>query len=178
MITAIASGKRAARSVYEYITGKKLDQKVLELHFDLPGYRREKGYERIARVEVPTADAESRIRGHDITVETGYAESMALTEASRCLDCGVNTIFDSEKCVLCGGCADVCPTLCLRLVSLENLEEDENLRSVLQEISRREPGSPVSAIIKDEEKCIRCACCAHRCPTGAITMERFCFQES
>ena len=178
MITAIASGKRAARSVYEYITGKKLDQKVLELHFDLPDYRREKGYERIARVEVPTADAESRIRGHDITVETGYAESMALTEASRCLDCGVNTIFDSEKCVLCGGCADVCPTLCLRLVSLENLEEDENLRSVVQEISRREPGSPVSAIIKDEERCIRCACCAHRCPTGAITMERFCFQES
>ncbi|MFQ5500941.1 MAG: 4Fe-4S binding protein, partial [Phycisphaerae bacterium] len=33
----------------------------------------------------------------------------------------------------------------------------------------------VSAIVKDEEKCIRCALCAERCPVGAITMERFGF---
>jgi NAD-dependent dihydropyrimidine dehydrogenase PreA subunit len=35
--------------------------------------------------------------------------------------------------------------------------------------------SDVSAIIKDEQKCIRCALCAERCPVGAITMERFRF---
>ena len=34
-----------------------------------------------------------------------------------------------------------------------------------------------SAIIKDETLCIRCANCALRCPTGAITMERFAFTE-
>jgi len=27
------------------------------------------------------------------------------------------------------------------------------------------------AIIKNEDKCIRCGLCAERCPTGAITME-------
>ena len=27
------------------------------------------------------------------------------------------------------------------------------------------------AIIKNEEKCIRCGLCAQRCPTGSITME-------
>ena len=31
--------------------------------------------------------------------------------------------------------------------------------------------------IKDETVCIRCGLCAERCPTGAITMERFIFKE-
>ncbi|MBI4832909.1 MAG: FAD-dependent oxidoreductase [Candidatus Lindowbacteria bacterium] len=176
MIHAIASGKKAARSVYEYLTGQVIEAKALEFHLELPHYRREKGYERIARVEIPAADPKERVRRQDIGVEVGYAEPMARTEASRCLDCGVNTIFDSEKCVLCGGCADVCPTLCLRLVSVEKLEQDDTLGKVIEAVSQ--PGEHLSAIIKDEEKCIRCACCAHRCPTGAITMERFCFQES
>jgi NADPH-dependent glutamate synthase beta subunit-like oxidoreductase len=177
MIGAIASGKKAARSVFEHITGRRLDVNLRELHLELTGYRREKGYERIARVEVPAADPESRVRSHGIPVELGYSERMALRESSRCLDCGVNTIFDSEKCVLCGGCADVCPTLCLRLVSLENMEFNDDLTEAIKARPSENPHQPLSAIIKDEEKCIRCACCAMRCPTGAITMERFCFQE-
>ena len=27
----------------------------------------------------------------------------------RCLKCHVSPIFDGDKCILCGGCADVCP---------------------------------------------------------------------
>ncbi|MBK9165827.1 MAG: 4Fe-4S binding protein [Acidobacteria bacterium] len=47
-----------------------------------------------------------------------------MPEASRCLDCGVTPVFDGSRCVLCGGCADVCPTECLKLISLDNLEFD------------------------------------------------------
>jgi NAD-dependent dihydropyrimidine dehydrogenase PreA subunit len=32
-----------------------------------------------------------------------------------------------------------------------------------------------SAILKDEERCIRCALCAMRCPADAIAMERVSF---
>jgi NAD-dependent dihydropyrimidine dehydrogenase PreA subunit len=32
-----------------------------------------------------------------------------------------------------------------------------------------------SAILKDEDRCIRCALCAQRCPADAITMERITF---
>ena len=35
----------------------------------------------------------------------------------------------------------------------------------------------VSTILKDETVCIRCALCAERCPTDAISMEEFHFKE-
>ena len=34
-------------------------------------------------------------------------------------------------------------------------------------------GEKLAALIKDDERCIRCGLCAVRCPTGAMTMERF-----
>ena len=39
-------------------------------------------------------------------------------------------------------------------------------------------GQPLSAMIKDDEKCIRCGLCALRCPTDAMTMEVFFYEES
>jgi formate dehydrogenase beta subunit len=38
-------------------------------------------------------------------------------------------------------------------------------------------GLPLSAMIKDDDRCIRCGLCAVRCPTDAMTMERFQIQE-
>jgi formate dehydrogenase beta subunit len=38
------------------------------------------------------------------------------------------------------------------------------------------PGT-IAAMLKDDEACTRCALCAERCPTDAITMEAFRFQE-
>jgi ferredoxin len=32
-------------------------------------------------------------------------------------------------------------------------------------------------MIKDDEKCIRCGLCAIRCPTDAMTMEVFYYEE-
>jgi len=107
-------------------------------------------------------------------VETGYTEVQAAGEAGRCLDCGVNTIFDGEKCILCGGCVDVCPTLCLKLVALDQLAPSPEIDTLLAENGA---GSGDSAILKDEDRCIRCALCAQRCPTHAITMERFLFRQ-
>ena len=34
-----------------------------------------------------------------------------------------------------------------------------------------------SAILKDESRCIRCGLCAVRCPTDAMTMEKFTITE-
>jgi len=131
----------------------------------LPLYRREPGYERIRRVPVPTLEPQERLDHPEKLVELGYSREQAMLEASRCLDCGVTPVFDGSRCVLCGGCVDVCPTQCLKLVPLSDVAMDWAGFDSEQD----------SAILKDEDRCIRCALCAMRCPTDAITMERVCF---
>jgi ferredoxin len=172
LIDAVASGKRVARKVFEYVRGRKLEADVQLVHLEIPDYIREPDYEKLKRTPVPILNPQQRIKGQQVQVEIGYDEPQAVREGSRCLDCGVNTVFDSDKCILCGGCADVCPEVCLELVSLERMDGDESLQRALSGRLGDEDGSQFSAIIKDETKCIRCALCAERCPVGAITMER------
>ena len=174
MIDAIASGKKAARGVYRFLTGREIRQQETQLHVEIEDYQREAGYEGRRRAHIPVASTQERLADPKRLVETGYTEVQAAGEAGRCLDCGVNTIFDGEKCILCGGCVDVCPTLCLKLVGLEQLAPSPEIDALLAENGA---GSGDSAILKDEDRCIRCALCAQRCPTHAITMERFLFRQ-
>jgi len=170
MIHAIASGKQAARSVYRYLTGKEIAPEEVQFHEPLERYRREKLYEKRHRQHVPTLTPQERLAKPNALVEIGFNDTHAQLEAGRCLDCGINTIFDGERCILCGGCVDVCPTVCLKIVSIDRLMRSTELEQLLPS----EEGE-LSAIIKDEDRCIRCGLCAQRCPTTAITMERFQF---
>jgi NADPH-dependent glutamate synthase beta subunit-like oxidoreductase len=174
MIDAIASGKKAARGVYRFLTGKEIHPRETHFHFEIDPYFREQGYEGRGRLTIPVSPVRERLADPQRLVETGYTETQAVSEAGRCLDCGVNTIFDGEKCILCGGCVDVCPTLCLKLVGLDQLASSEDLNTLIEMYGAQPEWS---AILKDEDRCIRCALCAQRCPTHAITMERFQFTE-
>jgi len=177
IIHAIASGKAVARAIYETVSGRALQFDATTVHLSLPEYQREKGYEGRARQAIPVASLAERLRSRRAQVEVGYDEPLARREAGRCLDCGVNTIFDGEKCILCGGCVDVCPELCLRIVSVDRLAREGQVAEVVDRLLADTPPEDASAILKDETRCIRCALCAERCPTGAITMERMHFTE-
>lgn len=179
LIDAVASGKSAARSVYSFITGRRLTADATTSHLPLERYRRERGYESIRRVEMPTIEPEERLADPDRVVEIGYTREQAMTEASRCLDCGVTPVFDGTRCVLCGGCVDVCPTECLKLVPLAELDYTDDLDVVIGASLGPDPDLEAnSAILKDEDRCIRCALCSIRCPVDAITMERVTFSST
>jgi thioredoxin reductase/ferredoxin len=185
VIDAVASGKKAALKIHEYVSGRKLNLETYEVH---ALYRKDEvadnevahisNYEKIERAAVPAADVEERLKHIEHLVETGFNEDSAGEQGNRCLNCAVNTIFNGDRCILCGGCADVCPEYCLRLVALDKIKGNETLTALyVNRYGRLPDGETGSAIIKDEDRCIRCGFCAHRCPVDAITMERFAFKE-
>jgi len=172
LIEAVANGKRAARSIHEHLrgTGARL-QSLLEIEPIPSGrYRMAAGFEKLDRVTPPTTEVGRRTGISE--VEEGYDEEQARAQAARCLVCHVQTIYDPEKCVLCSRCVDVCPEFCLAIVPFEQLDLPEEERRAL-EAAASSDGLPLSAMVKDDTRCIRCGLCAIRCPTDAMTMERF-----
>jgi NADPH-dependent glutamate synthase beta subunit-like oxidoreductase len=172
LIEAVANGKRAARSIHEHLAR---DRARIEVTLDVEkiptrDYRMLAGFEVLDRESPPTLDLGRRTGIAE--VETGYDAVAAVRQAARCLVCHVQTIYDPEKCVLCSRCVDVCPEYCLAIVPFESLDLPEAERAEL--LARAEAnGLPLSAMIKDDDRCIRCGLCAIRCPTDAMTMERF-----
>lgn len=176
LIEAVANGKRAARSIHEFLAGQ--DARI-ETHLEVEAlvtsrYRMVAGFEHFDREAPPTLDVGRRT---GITeVETGYDAGAARTQAARCLACHVQTIYDPEKCVLCNRCVDICPEYCLSFVPLDALDLPADQRAEVE--ARAEAGGfPLAALIKDDDRCIRCGLCAIRCPTEAMTMERFTITE-
>ncbi len=176
LIEAVANGKRAARSIHEHLAKEKASiRATLEIE-KIPtiSYRMIAGFEVLDREAPPTLDVGRRTGIAE--VESGYAAPEARAQAARCLICHVQTIYDPEACVLCNRCVDVCPEYCLALVPLEELDLPEEERAALA--SRADGASlPLSAMVKDDDRCIRCGLCAVRCPTDAMTMEKFSITE-
>jgi NADPH-dependent glutamate synthase beta subunit-like oxidoreductase/NAD-dependent dihydropyrimidine dehydrogenase PreA subunit len=173
IITAVAEGKRAANSIAKFLTGRvpaEPHQARLTI-YDTQQYRMKPDYEKLVRRSPPTLPLDRRIGIAE--VEKDYPETEAVVQAIRCLKCHVSPVFNGDECVLCGGCADVCPESCFRLVDVVDLCGGENLQAALLARYGRIPNrGEQGTIIKDETRCIRCGLCAARCPTGAITMER------
>ena len=173
IITAVAEGKKAANSIAKFLTGHVPAEKrqARVTIYNTLQYRMKPDYEKLVRRAPPTLPVDRRIGIAE--VEKDYPEPEARRQADRCLKCHIGPVFDGNECVLCGGCADVCPEFCLRLVDVADLRGDEKLEAALLARYGRVPArGEQGAIIKDETRCIRCGLCAARCPTGAITMER------
>jgi formate dehydrogenase (NADP+) beta subunit len=169
LIAAVAHGKQAAVSIYEYLT-KESYEKQYAINIEVyhtPAYRMKEDYDLIERATPPAAKPEERI-GMNMT-ELSFDEDEAVRQGERCLVCHTSPIYNGDLCILCGRCVDICPQNILSFVAVSELTgENEETAGYLKNNSDTE----MKALLKDDTDCIRCGLCAGRCPTGALTMER------
>ena len=125
-IDAIASAQIAARSMHDWLQGTRTDV-VVRKRWLPAAYAMAPGWEVRERDEPPVIEVARRAASNDI-VEEAFPEAEARLQASRCLRCNVNTVFDTSMCVACNGCVDVCPQGILRLVPLSTLAADPGWR--------------------------------------------------
>ena len=189
IISAVADGRKAAEQIDRHLRGSEWRPKDRFVQITvLDHHSMAESFDEYSRLEVPTIPLDRRT---GITeVEAGYTEEQARAEASRCLRCWINTIFEGNEaegteCILCGGCVDVCPENCLQLIPLRQFAFTAEGRGQIEELSRTDPvllqhlvseeiaEGNGSVMVKDETICIRCGLCAERCPAHTITMEAF-----
>lgn len=189
-INAIADGRTAARSIHRYLSvddGTPAAVPAIRAVAGKIPRSTDDEYLNIPRQHVPLLTVDKRV---GVTaVELGYDRKAAQREAQRCLQCFFNPAVDSEECLLCGGCVDVCPYDCLKLVSLTRIQADQELqREISDKLGLDQNGlvalfkgisgqKDFSLMIKDEERCVRCGLCAERCPARAMNLVKFDWQE-
>ena len=131
-----------------------------------------------ARFKVPLKELTIALKDIRQEVELGFDPQLAWSEAQRCLNCDVQTVFAPKLCIECDACVDICPMDCITFTA--DGEEGE-VRARLNAPARNpDQAIYVSAglktgriMAKDEDVCLHCGLCAERCPTGAWDMQKF-----
>jgi NADPH-dependent glutamate synthase beta subunit-like oxidoreductase/ferredoxin len=181
-IDAVASAQIAARSMHDFLRGTRTDI-VVRSQWAPAVYTMAEGWDRLPRATPPVIDAAQRSTSLEI-IEEDFPLQDAHRQASRCLRCNVNTVFNTSMCIACNGCVDVCPQSVIRLVGVSELCKDEQWqemvagslgigRDELRAMDPRELDALGGVMLKDETTCIRCGLCASRCPTHAVIMKKF-----
>ncbi len=184
IIWAVAHGHEAAISIDKYLSGRALDQRLppmVNLTSQKMGIHEWIYDNEIARDEryaVPWAPPEQTLSSISTEVELGFDFQTACKEASRCLNCDVQTVFSKEVCIECDACVDICPMDCISFtVNGEAADLRQRLTApamnLLQDLYVSAPLKTERVMVKDEDVCLHCGLCAERCPTGAWDMQKF-----
>jgi len=184
IITAVAHGHEAAVSIDRLLNGEDVAVRpapttnLMSTKMGIHEWSYHNDVSVDVRFKVPWAKAELALASIRVEVELGFDAATAFKEASRCLNCDVQTVFNRQTCIECDACVDVCPMDCITFTAQG---DEADLRQRLKAPAENtEQDLYVSAqlktgrvMVKDEDVCLHCGLCAERCPTGAWDMQKF-----
>jgi len=184
IIWAVAHGHEAAVSIDKMLNGEDIAERPLpavELMSQKMGihewsYDNEIDLDK--RYKVPLRDKAIALKDIKAEVELGFDPALALSEAGRCLNCDVQTVFSASLCIECDACVDICPMDC---ITFTRNGEEADLRQRLmapalnltQDLYVQDGLKTGRVMVKDEDVCLHCGLCAERCPTGAWDMQKY-----
>jgi formate dehydrogenase major subunit len=197
LIQAIAQGRKAAKSCYQYLMGIPLTGEPYEFISRKDNFEKQKSadykeiYSTQLREEMPTIDAAERKNFNE--VELGYSEQQAYGESLRCLECGCTEYYtcDLKKYATEYGAVQTkyggdykkyrvdfshpfieidnnkC-ILCSRCVRICSQVVNANALGLINR-GFDTYVAPSGKVSLPETNCESCGMCISTCPTGAIT---------
>lgn len=184
VITAVAHGHQAAVSIDLFLRGEDVSRRpapgttLVSQKMGIHEWSYDSPVATDVRYAVPHVEVAKSVQDRLLEVELGFNVETALREASRCLNCDVQTVFEEVKCIECDACIDICPTNSLTMVAPA---PEPALRQQLsmpalnlaQDICVSAELATGRVMVKDEDMCLHCGLCAERCPTAAWDMQKF-----
>jgi formate dehydrogenase beta subunit len=184
IIWAVAHGHEAALSIDKFCSGGDVADRpvpMVEIVSQKMGIHEWSYDNDIAadkRYRVPLRDKVVALRDIKAEVELGFDVELGFKETQRCLNCDVQTVFESKLCIECDACVDICPMDC---ITFTPNGEEADLRTRLkapatnltQDLYVADGLKTGRVMVKDEDVCLHCGLCAERCPTGAWDMKKY-----
>ena len=184
IITAVAHGHEAAVSIDRFLHDEPVHERpaphtnLMSQKMGIHEWSYSNDVSGDTRFKVPWAAAETALASIRVEVELGFDAATAFKEASRCLNCDVQTVFNRDTCIECDACVDICPMDCITFTG-NGTEADLRTRlkapanNTEQDLYVSDELKTGRVMVKDEDVCLHCGLCAERCPTGAWDMQKF-----
>ena len=184
VITAVAHGHQAAVSIHNFCQGEPVHDRLdpmtnlVSSKMGIHEWMYDSYVVDDLRYKVPHEDKRKTLVNRKVEVELGFDQDHGFKEAQRCLNCDVQTVFNTDRCIECDACMDICPTSCITFT--DNGDEDDLRKRLSAPALNKEQDLYVSGqlptkrvMVKDEDVCLHCGLCAERCPTAAWDMQLF-----
>jgi NADPH-dependent glutamate synthase beta subunit-like oxidoreductase len=184
IIWAVEHGHQAAVSMHNHCMGRPVTERLpptmnlASRKMGLHEWSYKNDYNPVERRMVPHVELKERFKKLNIEVELGFTAEQTAEEVQRCLNCDVQTVFETRLCIECDACIDICPTDCLTITrNGEEAELSQRLKAPRLNFDVplfvSEPLKQTGRVmVKDEDLCVHCGLCAERCPTAAWDMQK------
>src|ERR1700726_4740077 len=184
IIWAVAHGHQAAISIHQLCHGESVRDRppplvnLMSQKMGIHEWSYDNDISLDLRFKVPHAPQDVTLRNVKVEVELGFDPKLGFLEAQRCLNCDIETVFETKLCIECDACVDICPMDCITFTP--NADENDLRLHLMAPAPNTSQDLYISDVLKtgrimakDEDVCLHCGLCAERCPTGAWDMKKF-----